>query len=116
MAQTHPVGEREALLAFVEEPKPTSSADPEQVTRVRSAIKSPLPEVDAYIHLLILVRLIDTEKLTDAAKCSQILITKLTSQNRRTLDLIGAKCYFYHSRVAELTNRLDSIRSFLHAR
>ena len=38
------------------------------------------------------------------------------SQNRRSLDLVAAKCYFYHSRVAELTNKLDSIRGFLHAR
>lgn len=41
---------------------------------------------------------------------------KLNSHNRRTLDLIAAKTYFYYSRVAELTNKLDTIRSFLHAR
>lgn len=43
-------------------------------------------------------------------------MNKITSQNRRSLDLIAAKSYFYHSRVAELTNKLDTIRGFLHAR
>ena len=43
-------------------------------------------------------------------------MNKITSQNRRSLDLIAAKAYFYYSRVAELTNKLDTIRGFLHAR
>ncbi|KAI4464795.1 26s proteasome non-atpase regulatory subunit 3/cop9 signalosome complex subunit 3 [Holotrichia oblita] len=114
ISQIYPLSERESLLTFVEEA--AGSSDVEQNTRVRSAIKTPVPEVDAYIHLLILVRLIDTQKLEEATRCSQALMNKITNQNRRTLDLIAAKCYFYHSRVAELTNRLDSIRAFLHAR
>ena len=43
-------------------------------------------------------------------------MSKIISQNRRSLDLVAAKSYFYHSRVAELTNKLDTIRGFLHAR
>lgn len=112
--QLYPAAERDALLTFVEEAAAGSEIDTS--TRARSAIKSPVPEVDAYIHLLILVRLIDTNKLEEAARCSQSLMGKITSQNRRTIDLIAAKCYFYHSRVAELTDKLDSIRAFLHAR
>lgn len=114
ISQIYPVAEREVLLVFVED----AIADVEQpgTTRARSAVKSPVAEVDLYINLLILVRLIDTHKLAEATRCSQALMQKITSQNRRTLDLIAAKCYFYHSRVAELTNCLDSIRAFLHAR
>ncbi|GJQ66948.1 Rpn3 [Trypoxylus dichotomus] len=112
--QIYLLSEREPLLSFVEEA--AGSSDVEQNTRVRSAIKTPVPEVDVYIHLLILVRLIDTQKLDEASRCSQALMNKIINQNRRTLDLIAAKCYFYHSRVAELTNRLDTIRAFLHAR
>lgn len=115
ITQIYPVTERDLLLQFVEEPS-TSSESTEQTTRVRSAVKTPVSEVDAYIHLLILVRLIDTNKLETAWRCTDNLMTKISTQNRRTLDHIAAKCYFYHSRVAELTNKLDSIRSFLHAR
>lgn len=114
ISQVYPLAERDSLLAFVEEAAAGTEID--TATRTRSATKSPVPEVDAYVHLLILVRLLDTNKLDEATRCSQALMTKITSQNRRTIDLIAAKCYFYHSRVAELTDKLDSIRSFLHAR
>lgn len=68
--------------------------------------------------MLVLVRLIDTEKYADAVRCSEALVQKIVSHNRRTIDLIAAKCYFYHSRAYELNNpkTLDKIRGFLHLR
>jgi 26S proteasome regulatory subunit N3 len=115
VTQLYPAGaEREAILLFIED-LPVGSSEPE-IPRPRAALKTPLPEVDAYFHLLILVRLIDTKSLEKAEKCTQELMAKVVSQNRRTLDLIAAKCYFYQSRVAELTNKLESVRSFLHSR
>lgn len=114
-SQLYPVGgERDFILTFIED-LPAGTVEPE-ILRPRAAIKSPLPEVDAYFHLLVLVRLLDANLLEKASLCSQELMTKITSQNRRSLDLVAAKSYFYHSRVAELTNKLDSIRQFLHAR
>lgn len=68
--QLYPQAEREALLAFIEDSAGGSDAD--TGTRSRSAIKSPVPEVDAYIHLLLLVHLIDTNKLEEAGRCSQV--------------------------------------------
>lgn len=112
-AQLYPLGtERDTILAFVEE-LPAGTVEPEVV---RKAVKTPLPEVDAYFHLLALIRLLDSELLEKASHCAQQLMSKIMSQNRRSLDLIAAKSYFYHSRVAELTNKLDTIRGFLHAR
>ncbi len=35
---------------------------------------------------------------------------KIQNQNRRTLDVIAAKCYFYFARVYELNGKLDRIR------
>lgn len=99
-------------MAFIDEPMDTESSGTEK-TRMRSskASSSPLlPEVDAYLHLLVLVKLIDAWKYEAAAKCSDALMTKVVAQNRRTSDLIAAKCYFYHSRAYELTNKLDAIR------
>lgn len=134
-AQLYPIGaEREAILTFLEE-LPAGSVEPE-VVRPRAAVKTPLPEVDAYFHLLALVRLLDAKMLDKASQCgepwkvsgvgpstktfyflsAQQLMSKIMSQNRRSLDLVAAKSYFYHSRVAELTNKLDTIRGFLHAR
>lgn len=114
-AQLYPAGaEREAIFQFIEELSGTTGE--QETPRPRASIKSPIPEVDAYFHLLILVRLLDKNLLEKASQCSQILMNKILGQNRRTLDLIAAKCYFYHSRISELTNNLESIRSFLHSR
>ncbi|XP_052894594.1 probable 26S proteasome non-ATPase regulatory subunit 3 [Anopheles moucheti] len=113
--QLYPAGsERDGIMAYIED-YPAGAQEPE-LPRPRAAIKSPLPEVDAYFHLLLLVRLLDKNDLPKATKCSQDLMTKIVGQNRRSLDLIAAKSYFYHSRVAELNNDLESIRSFLHSR
>ena len=45
-----------------------------------------------------------------ALKCSTLLLRKSELHNRRTLDLILAKGFFYHSRTYELLDRLDEIR------
>lgn len=115
VSQLYPVGiEKDQILVYIED-LPAGTTEPE-LPRPRTAVKVPIPEVDVYFQLLVLVRLLDSKNLEKAAKCSQELMNKIVGQNRRTLDLIAAKCYFYHSRVAELNNNLDSIRSFLHAR
>ncbi|KAH7951888.1 hypothetical protein HPB52_014840 [Rhipicephalus sanguineus] len=51
-----------------------------------------------------------------AVQCSDQLMLKIQAQNRRTLDLLASKCYFYHSRCYELVDRMSDIRSFLHSR
>lgn len=115
LAQTvYPVGEREAVIALM--PAVVPGAVEPEVPKARAATKSPITEVDAYFYLLLLVKLIDDNDLKKASQCAETLMTKLTGQNRRTLDLIGAKSYFYYSRVAELNGNLEGIRSFLHAR
>uniref|UniRef100_A0A336K9E6 CSON005750 protein n=1 Tax=Culicoides sonorensis TaxID=179676 RepID=A0A336K9E6_CULSO len=109
VAQLYPVGERDAILQYVE-----VATEPE-MPKAKN-LKTPLPEVDAYFQLLVLLRLLDISNLEKAKTCSDELMNKFKSQNRRSLDLIAAKCYFYHSRVAELTDSLEGIRGFLHAR
>merc|ERR1711971_1548023 len=51
-----------------------------------------------------------------AVKCANQIFGKLETQNRRTLDQISAKCYFYFSRAQEMIGQLASVRSALHAR
>lgn len=113
---THSSTERDALLAFIEEPMETENSSSQRMRSGKNSSSPLIPEVDAYLHLLVLVKLIDAEKYKDAVQCSDQLMAKVTAQNRRTLDLVAAKCYFYHSRCYELTNQLDQIRGFLHSR
>ncbi|XP_034473981.1 probable 26S proteasome non-ATPase regulatory subunit 3 [Drosophila innubila] len=112
----YPVGaDREAALALTPELEKDATELPD-VVKKQVATKAPIAEVDAYYYLLLLVKLIDASDLKRAGTCADALMSKISIQNRRTLDLIGAKSYFYYSRVAELNNALEGIRAFLHAR
>lgn len=71
---------------------------------------SVLPEIDVYIHLLVQVSLLDHNKLKELDSFNDKIIRLLSSYNRRTLDFIQAKIWFYISRTKELINDLYSIR------
>jgi len=105
---------KEGLLQFIDEPMETDNALP--TFKARTSKQALLPELDVYFHLLILLHLIDLERYEQATKCSDQLMKKITTQNRRTLDLLASKCYFYHLRCYELTNKMNQIKSFLHSR
>ncbi|CAI8036144.1 26S proteasome non-ATPase regulatory subunit 3 [Geodia barretti] len=107
---------KEQLLDYLDEPM-----DGEEVSQYRprsSKTGQPviLPELDIFVHLLILLRMLDQERMEKAKKCSDALMEKVVAENRRTLDGLSAKCYFYHSRVYEMCGQLAGIRGFLHAR
>lgn len=68
VTQLYPSGaEREAIQVFLED-LPGDS----EVVRPRAAVKTPLPEVDAYFHLLALVRLLDAKLLDRASQCGKL--------------------------------------------
>lgn len=114
---THSTQQKEALLAYLDEPMETDGPGvPFKVRSGKSAQAPLLPELDAYIQLLVVLYLIDTERFQSAVKCSDQLMQKLSTYNRRTLDSLASKCYFYHLRCYELTGQMDKIRGFLHAR
>ncbi|KAI5607243.1 26S proteasome non-ATPase regulatory subunit 3, partial [Silurus asotus] len=107
---------KEFLIGFLEEPMDTEG-DVQFRPRTGKAAAAPLiPEVEAYLQLLLLVYLINNKRYTEAQKISDDLLQKISSQNRRALDLVAAKCYYYHCRVYEFLNQLDTVRSFLHTR
>lgn len=116
-AYTHSVHERDQLMRFVDQPSESEQAT--SVFRMRSskAAQTPLlPEQDVYFHLLLLISLIDTGRHQDAVQVSDIILEKLSRQNRRTLDLIAARCYFYYTRSYELAGKINQIKGVLHAR
>lgn len=45
-----------------------------------------------------------------AQKVSDDLLQKIGSKNRRALDLVAAKCYYYHARVYEFLSQFDTMR------
>eukprot|EP00066_Takifugu_rubripes_P002880 XP_003965069.1 PREDICTED: 26S proteasome non-ATPase regulatory subunit 3 [Takifugu rubripes] len=108
---------RDFLLSFLEEPMEMADGDVQFRPRTGKAASAPLlPEVEAYLQLLLVVHLTNNKRYTEAQKVSDDLLQKIGSKNRRALDLVAAKCYYYHARVYEFLNQFDTIRSFLHTR
>ncbi|NXP45305.1 PSMD3 ATPase, partial [Heliornis fulica] len=102
---------RDFLLGFLEESMDTE-AEPQFRPRTGKAASAPLlPEVETYLQLLLVIYLMNSKRYPEAQKVSDDLMQKISSQNRRALDLVVAKCYYYHSRIYEFLNKLDVVRS-----
>lgn len=113
----------------------------------KSAATPLLPEVDAYLHLVLLLHLLDrhaaatgapaaADKKASAKKasakkpaagsgekekellleCAEAVMRKLVSQNRRSMDHMAARCYYYYTRAYESCGRVSDINGVLHAR
>lgn len=89
----------------------------QQQQRIQKTATLPLiPELNVYFNLLVLVNLLDSGKYAIAVKCSDQLMQIVKSQNRRTLDALAARCYYFHTRCYEMVGQLNQIKSFLHSR
>ncbi|KAF9129308.1 26S proteasome non-ATPase regulatory subunit [Mortierella sp. 14UC] len=78
-----------------------------------TATKSDTPEVDVYLHLLVMIYLLDQNQLEKGMELSNITVKTVQELNRRSLDQLAAKVYFYYARFYELTGRLAEIRPIL---
>jgi 26S proteasome regulatory subunit N3 len=77
------------------------------------SIKHGLPEIEIFCYLLVLIFLIDQKKYDEAKACATASIARLKNLNRRTVDVLASRLYFYYSYVYELTNSLAEIRGNL---
>lgn len=74
-----------------------------------------LPEVVVYLYLLLLFLLLDSKQFELAVTCGRQLMEVISLENRRTLDLLAARAYFYYLRAFELHTpaQMPLIRQFL---
>ncbi|EPB85306.1 hypothetical protein HMPREF1544_07920 [Mucor circinelloides 1006PhL] len=93
------------LLSYLGESAKSSST--EEDADKKHAV---LPEVDIYLHLNVLIYLLDKNEIEKGLELSNKTVEKMTIMNRRTLDQIAARVYFYHGRFHELSNKLAEIR------
>ncbi|OMO74540.1 hypothetical protein CCACVL1_16626 [Corchorus capsularis] len=88
-----------------------------EVDTATSASQAPakhsLPELEIYCYLLVLIFLIDQKKYNEAKACSSASIARLKNLNRRTVDVLAARLYYYYSLCYELTGDLAEIRGNL---
>ncbi|KAK9818845.1 hypothetical protein WJX81_007258 [Elliptochloris bilobata] len=72
-----------------------------------------LPEVEAYAFLLVVTFLVDRKRYAEAKEVATAALKRLGEYNRRTLDGLAARLYFYFSWTHECTGTLSEIRSLL---
>ncbi|KAH0543309.1 hypothetical protein FGG08_002372 [Glutinoglossum americanum] len=65
--------------------------------RSPSTPKDILPEIDVYLSILVQIYLLDTKAFQAGAKFSDALVHRIHALNRRTLDCLSARVYFYYS-------------------
>jgi 26S proteasome regulatory subunit N3 len=86
---------------------------PTSVQSQLSHRQSVLPEVEMFSYLLVIIFLIDQKQIEEAKSCSMSAVKRLQQLNRRTLDVLAARIYFYYSYSFELTDSLADIRGTL---
>jgi 26S proteasome regulatory subunit N3 len=104
------------LSSYLPNPK-DDDHEMEVDTVTSAAIQAPakhlLPELEIYCYFLVLLFLIDQKRYNEAKACSSASIDRLKNLNRRTVDVIASRLYFYYSYSYELTGDLAEIRGNL---
>ncbi|GAB1317522.1 26S proteasome non-ATPase regulatory subunit [Madurella fahalii] len=67
----------------------------------KKEVKEVIPEVDVFLGILTQVLLHDNKQFKQGFEFSSYLVDQIRSLNRRTLDSLSAKVYFYYSLFAE---------------
>ncbi|VDM69690.1 unnamed protein product, partial [Strongylus vulgaris] len=73
-------------------------------------------EAELYVHLLVLLYLVDQNKLDDAKKCAEMLIVRADALDKRSLDPLVAKGIFYLALIYERQHKLHELGCFLNSR
>ncbi|KAJ3330630.1 26S proteasome non-ATPase regulatory subunit [Blyttiomyces sp. JEL0837] len=97
------------LLSLIEKGSDSMEVDAVETPEVKSI----LPEVELYFGFLVLMFLFDKQDNKNGATFSAELVEKIQKLNRRSLDQLAGKIYFYYDRFFELTGRLAEIRPAL---
>ncbi|KRZ80574.1 26S proteasome non-ATPase regulatory subunit 3, partial [Trichinella papuae] len=103
------------LLQVESEPQVTevgSIASPLKVKKTFGMMPSSigsLPQVEAYIYLLVLVFLMKENKHEEAFTCSMNLVLLVQQHSRRSLDPFAAKAYYYYCLINERKGNLPNL-------
>lgn len=71
------------------------------------------PEVDVYLHLLVAVFLLDQKNYKASSELLKNLVNRMGAWNRRTMDSLSGKVYFYFARAHELQGLSAEIRAYV---
>ncbi|KAI9228575.1 MAG: 26S proteasome non-ATPase regulatory subunit 3-like protein [Piptocephalis tieghemiana] len=106
LPSTHPT--RKLLVGYLDSSSSSSSSSSFSSSSTSTSI--PIhPESEMYLTLLVLLLLIDQGKYDQAKELSERSIHQIHTYNRRTLDALSARIYFYYVRAYELAGQLDQV-------
>ena len=91
------IGKESAFEEASSEQTMDTDADNTNSASKTSSTKEILPEIDTYLSILVQIYLYDKKEMQNGAKFSSELVERLRSLNRRTLDSLSARVYFYYS-------------------
>ncbi|KAK3321541.1 proteasome regulatory subunit C-terminal-domain-containing protein [Apodospora peruviana] len=87
------------------QPGPEMEIDSEPKSSAKNGVKKEskevIPEIDIFLGILTQVFLLDTKQFQLGFEFSRYLSERVQSLNRRTLDSLSAKVYFYYSLFSE---------------
>uniref|UniRef100_A0A914CJF7 PCI domain-containing protein n=1 Tax=Acrobeloides nanus TaxID=290746 RepID=A0A914CJF7_9BILA len=74
------------------------------------------PEVELYVHLLVLLYLVDQKQLEQAEVCAKNYISRIDVFDKRSLDPFLAKAFFYYALISERVGNTAELISYLNSR
>ncbi|KAF4126151.1 26S proteasome regulatory subunit N3 [Geosmithia morbida] len=86
-----------AAAATITESETTEGTDSSKKAGSKNEVKEVIPEVDIFLGILIQVYLFDSKQYKKGTEFSSYLSERIQALNRRTLDSLSAKVYFYFS-------------------
>lgn len=89
---------------------PVASTSKKYTPPVDSSNGDLIPEGVVYLRLLLLLAALDAGKVVEAGEFALETVEMVQAANRRTMDQIAAKIYFYLARAYELQDRLAELR------
>ena len=82
-----------------------------KITMHRLQDLSKMPEIQAVLHLLYIMKLVDSKNGKALLEHTTKLIERIKDINRRTLDPINSRAYYFHSMACEMTGQLQYRRA-----
>ncbi|KAJ3413077.1 26S proteasome non-ATPase regulatory subunit [Chytridiales sp. JEL 0842] len=104
---------KSALLQLVGKSDDYMDVEMTDATAEKDVKSTILPEVDFYFGYLVVLYLHDTAQFEKGLGLTTKLVQQIQALNRRTMDQLAAKIYFYYERFFEAANRLAEIRPTL---
>lgn len=97
--------EVDTKTAVAKTPTNSQSSQKKQPTRKLTST----PELELYVHLLVLLFLTDEKKYDLALLCAKYFIECAEKYDKRSLDPFLAKGYFYLSLISERTGKTGTL-------